>query len=46
MAGDNVVHLRADRGTRYPIGTMVRFDIDPQMARFFNPQNELALRKN
>lgn len=46
MAGDNVVHLRADRGTQYPIGTNLRFDIDPQMARFFNPQNELALRKN
>lgn len=46
MQGDNVVHLRADRETRYPIGTNVRFDIDPQMARFFNPQNEMALRKN
>lgn len=46
MAGDNVVHLRADRGTQYPIGTNLRFDVDPQMARFFNPQNELALRKN
>lgn len=46
MAGDNVVHLRADRETRYDIGANVRFDIDPQMARFFNPQNEMALRKN
>lgn len=46
MAGDNVIHLRADRETRYPIGTHVRFDLDPQMVRLFNPQNELALRKN
>lgn len=46
MEGDNVVHLRADRETRYPIGTNVRFDLDSQMVRFFNPQNEMALRKN
>ncbi len=45
MAGDNVVHLRADRATRYPIGANIRFDIDPPMARFFNPQNEMALRR-
>ncbi len=46
MAGDQVIHLRADRETRYPIGANIRFDIDPQMARLFNPQNELALRRN
>jgi multiple sugar transport system ATP-binding protein len=46
MDGENVVHLRADRETRYPIGSTIRFDVDAAMARFFNPQNELALRKN
>ncbi len=46
MADDNVVHLRAERGTQYPIGAQVRFDLDPQMTRLFNPQNELALRRN
>lgn len=46
MTGDNVVHLRADRATRYPIGANIRFDVNPEMARFFNPQNEMALRKN
>jgi multiple sugar transport system ATP-binding protein len=45
MEGDNVVHVRADRGQRYPIGDNIRFEVDPQMARFFNPQNEIALRK-
>jgi multiple sugar transport system ATP-binding protein len=46
LAGDHVVHVRADRETRYPIGTTISFDIDSQMARFFNPQNEMALRRN
>lgn len=46
MQGDHVVHLRAERGTHYPIGANIRFDIDPEMVRFFNPQNEMALRKN
>lgn len=46
LEGDNVVHLRADRGQRYPIGASIRFDIDPKMARFFNPQTELALRQH
>jgi multiple sugar transport system ATP-binding protein len=46
MQGDNVIHLRADRDERYPIGTNIRFDVDPKMARFFNPQNEMALRRN
>lgn len=46
LEGDNVVHLRADRGQRYPIGANIRFDVDPKMARFFNPQTELALRQH
>jgi multiple sugar transport system ATP-binding protein len=46
MYGDNVVHLRADREQRYPIGEHVSFDIEPSSARLFNPQTELALRKN
>ena len=39
-----VVHIRADRGIDYPIGTAVRFDLDPEMVRFFDPQTEAALR--
>ncbi len=46
MHGDDVVHLRAEREERLSIGSNIRFDIDPDMVRFFNPQNELALRKN
>jgi multiple sugar transport system ATP-binding protein len=40
---DDIVHIRTDRQIDYPIGTTVRFDIDPQMVRFFNPQTEAAI---
>ena len=38
-----IVHLRSDRQTNYPIGTPVRFDIDADMVRFFNPRTETAI---
>jgi multiple sugar transport system ATP-binding protein len=41
---DTLVYLRTDRLTHYPIGTPVRFDINPQMVRFFHPQTEAAIR--
>jgi multiple sugar transport system ATP-binding protein len=40
---DEIVHIRSDRLTRYPIGTTVHFDLDPEMVRFFNPETESAL---
>ena len=44
--GENeIVHIRSDRQTSYPIGTLVRFDIDAEMARFFNPRTEEAVRR-
>ncbi len=45
----DIVHLRADRMTSvvptgdYSIGTSVRFDIDPNMVRFFHPDTEAAI---
>lgn len=42
---DSVVHIRSDRQTRYPIGTAVRFDLDPEMVRFFNPETETAISR-
>lgn len=45
----DIVHIRADRMTSvvptddYPIGTPVRFDIDPNMVRFFHPDTEAAI---
>jgi multiple sugar transport system ATP-binding protein len=41
----DVVHIRTDRLTRYPIGTPVRFELDPEMVRFFNPQTEAAITR-
>jgi multiple sugar transport system ATP-binding protein len=40
---EELMHIRAERGIRYPIGTTVRFDLDPEMVRFFDPHTEAAL---
>ncbi len=41
----DIVHVRASRETRFDIGTPVRFDLNPKMVRFFNPQTDQALTK-
>lgn len=41
----DIVHIRTDRLVDYPIGTIVHFDIDPQMVRFFHPKTEMAIKK-
>ncbi len=41
----DIAQLRSDRLLDYPIGTIVNFDINPNMIRFFDPQTELALTK-
>jgi multiple sugar transport system ATP-binding protein len=38
-----VVHARAGREVGYPIGAQVRFNLNPEMVRFFHPQTEMAL---
>jgi multiple sugar transport system ATP-binding protein len=43
--GDVVFHIRGERGIDYPIGTTVRFDLDPEMLRLFDPQTEAALTR-
>lgn len=43
LNGDQIVHARAARGVNYPIGTIVRFDLAPDMVRFFDPRTEAAL---
>jgi multiple sugar transport system ATP-binding protein len=35
-----IIHIRSDRTAHYPIGTPVRFDLKPQMIRFFDPISE------
>jgi multiple sugar transport system ATP-binding protein len=43
--GDEIVHIRSDRLVRHEIGETVRFDLDPEMVRFFNPTTEMAIRR-
>jgi ABC-type sugar transport system ATPase subunit len=45
LANDQIVHVRSGRGTDFQIGENLRFDLDPQMVRFFNPETEVALHK-
>jgi multiple sugar transport system ATP-binding protein len=45
MNGNDIVHIRGDRQTFYPIGAPVRFDLNPEMVRFFNPEMEAAIRR-
>ncbi len=40
---NEIVHVRTARQTSYPIGSAIRFDLDPRMVRFFNPQTEAAI---
>jgi multiple sugar transport system ATP-binding protein len=42
---NEIVHIRSDRQTNFPIGTRIRFDIDPEMVRFFHPGTEAAVRR-
>ena len=41
---NDIIHIRTDRLIPYPIDTLVHFDINPGMARFFNPRNEVAIK--
>jgi len=43
--GDVVIHIRAERGIDYPLGATVRFDLDPEMMRFFDPETEAAITR-
>jgi multiple sugar transport system ATP-binding protein len=40
-----VVDVRAERWINYPLDAPVRFDIDPESVRFFDPRTEKALRR-
>jgi multiple sugar transport system ATP-binding protein len=42
--GDDIVHIRTDRLVEYEIGDNVRFDLNPDMVRYFNPVTERAVR--
>jgi multiple sugar transport system ATP-binding protein len=41
----DIVHIRSDRHISFPIGTPVRFDLNPEMVRFFDPTTEAAITR-
>ncbi len=42
IGGDDIVHGRAERDTAQAIGESQRFDLNPEMVRFFHPETEVA----
>jgi multiple sugar transport system ATP-binding protein len=42
---DNILHIRSERGSDHPVGSTVRFDVDPEMVRFFDPETEVAITR-
>jgi multiple sugar transport system ATP-binding protein len=42
-AEPQIVHVRSDRMASHPIGSLVRFDVKPEMLRFFDPATEKAI---
>lgn len=45
-AEESIVDVRADRHLQLPIGTPARFDINPEMVRFFDPVTEKAILRS
>jgi multiple sugar transport system ATP-binding protein len=41
--GDPIVHVRAGRDVQTPIGSLLRFDLKPELVRFFDARSEAAL---
>ncbi len=44
LNGGDVVHIRGDRATNYPVGATICFDLNSTMVRYFNPKTEAAIR--
>jgi ABC-type sugar transport system ATPase subunit len=40
-----IVHIRSDRQAQHPIGTLVKFNINPQLVRFFDPVTEKTIHR-
>jgi hypothetical protein len=38
-----VVHIRGERGSGHEIGDNIRFKVDSEMVRFFDPVTEQAI---
>jgi len=46
LADGVIVHGRAAREARHAIHSVLRFDLDPTLVRFFNPQTERAIGRD
>jgi len=44
-SADMIVHVRASRDLKLPIGAPIQFDLNPEMVRFFDPKTEKALSR-
>lgn len=42
---NEIIHIRGDRAISFPIGTQVRFNLKPDMIRFFHPDTEKAIQR-
>lgn len=40
----DIIHIRTDRLIPYPIDTLVHFDLNPKMVRFFDPTTEATIK--
>ncbi len=45
-AEPNIVHVRSDRLLSLPLGSAVRFDVLPEMIRFFDPGSQKAIPRD
>jgi multiple sugar transport system ATP-binding protein len=43
--GDTILHIRSGRDTSYALDVDARFDLDPDLVRFFDPKTEKTLRR-
>ncbi len=43
MNEDEIAHIRGQRSTYYPMGMSVRFDINSEKVRFFDPETEMTI---
>jgi len=43
--GDKIIHIRARRDVHHAMGSTVRFDLDPAMVRFFDPETGKAVSR-
>jgi multiple sugar transport system ATP-binding protein len=45
LGDKGIVHARSPRSARYPMGSALRFGIDPEQVRFFDPESERAFER-